>query len=92
MQIHGPSHIHGPHGINPPHHPRLVTPARLDSADRTADRLEISPAAEAALEATAGTDIRYDLVTRIRAEIAAGIYETPEKLESAVDRLFDDLA
>ncbi|MBE6429156.1 MAG: hypothetical protein E7028_11390 [Planctomycetaceae bacterium] len=37
--------------------------------------------------------IRTDLVNRVRAEIAAGTYETPEKLEIALEKLlasFDD--
>jgi hypothetical protein len=36
-------------------------------------------------------EIRADLVERVRAEIAAGIYETPDKWEEALDRLFDRL-
>lgn len=35
--------------------------------------------------------IRYELVQRIRREIAAGIYETPEKLEIALERLLASL-
>jgi hypothetical protein len=31
--------------------------------------------------------IRHDLVARVRREIAAGIYETPEKLDAALARL-----
>ncbi len=31
--------------------------------------------------------IRTDLVNRVRAEIAAGVYETPEKLEIALEKL-----
>jgi hypothetical protein len=34
-------------------------------------------------------NIRADLVRRIRSEIAAGTYETPEKWEAALDRLLD---
>jgi hypothetical protein len=30
-------------------------------------------------------------VNQLRAEIAAGTYETPEKLTMAVDRLFDEI-
>jgi hypothetical protein len=36
-------------------------------------------------------EIRIDLVERVRAEIAAGTYETPDKWEEALDRLFDRL-
>jgi hypothetical protein len=35
--------------------------------------------------------IRWELVQRIRNEIAAGTYETPEKLEKAVERLLERL-
>ena len=45
-------------------------------------------------QAIGGTDvaaldggIRVDLVARIRKEIAAGTYDTPDKLEAALDRL-----
>jgi hypothetical protein len=32
------------------------------------------------------TDIRHDLVARVRAEIAAGTYDTPDKWQAALDR------
>lgn len=35
--------------------------------------------------------IRWELVQKVRREIAAGIYETPEKLEVALERLLDCL-
>jgi hypothetical protein len=38
-------------------------------------------------------EVRYDLVARVRQEIQAGTYDTPDKLEAALDRLagrFDD--
>lgn len=33
--------------------------------------------------------IRHDLVARVRREIAAGSYDTPEKLERALERMID---
>lgn len=36
-------------------------------------------------------DIRVDLVRRVRAEIVAGTYDTPEKLEIALGRLLERL-
>ena len=35
--------------------------------------------------------IRTDLVERVRAEIAAGTYDTPEKWQAALDRLLERL-
>jgi negative regulator of flagellin synthesis FlgM len=51
----------------------------------------ISPAAEAAIQAAEAGGVRQDLVNRIRSEIAAGTYETPDKLEAALDRLLDEI-
>jgi negative regulator of flagellin synthesis FlgM len=36
-------------------------------------------------------DIRADLVERVRREIEAGTYDTPEKWDAALDRLLDRL-
>ena len=36
-------------------------------------------------------EVRQDLVERVKAEIAAGAYETPEKLQIAAERMLEDL-
>src|SRR3954452_7590680 len=36
-------------------------------------------------------EVRADLVARVRRDIAAGNYDTPEKWEAALDRLLEDL-
>lgn len=92
MHISGTTHVHGPHGIQAPHALRRSpeTQPALPT-DTPVDRVEISPAAEAALQAAETGAIRQDLVNRIRAEIAAGTYETPEKLDAALDRLLDEI-
>jgi anti-sigma28 factor (negative regulator of flagellin synthesis) len=36
-------------------------------------------------------DVRADLVARVKQEIKAGAYETPEKIDITVERLLDDL-
>lgn len=35
-------------------------------------------------------DIRSELVRRVRQEIAAGTYDTPEKLDAALARMLDE--
>lgn len=40
---------------------------------------------------SAKAPIRNELVERVRREIADGVYETPEKWEAALDRLFESL-
>jgi hypothetical protein len=39
----------------------------------------------------AGSGVRDEVVDRVRGEIADGTYDTPEKLDVAVDRLLEDL-
>jgi anti-sigma28 factor (negative regulator of flagellin synthesis) len=46
---------------------------------------------DAVRSADASADIRFDRVNAIRAAIADGSYETPEKLDLALDRLLDSL-
>ena len=50
MHIHGTTHIHGPHGINAPHAPFRGQAAAANAAARRRDRVDISPAAEAAVQ------------------------------------------
>jgi hypothetical protein len=39
------------------------------------------------LESVNADGLRYNLIARVRREIAAGTYDTPEKWEAALDRL-----
>jgi negative regulator of flagellin synthesis FlgM len=92
MHIHGTSHIHGPHGINAPHTAHRAQPAQQSTSSQGADRVEISPAAQAAVQASETGRVRQDLVNHLRAQIAAGTYETPAKLDAALERMFDEIA
>ena len=47
--------------------------------------------AEPITDAIDSLEIRADLVARVRREIAAGTYDTPEKFALALDRLLADL-
>ncbi len=91
MEIYGPHRVHGAQPIGPPHGVRLEQAAGPAPAGPIQDELTISEAAEALERARQTPGIRTDLVARIRAEIAAGTYETPEKLEIALDRLLDEI-
>ncbi len=92
MQIHGPTHIHGPHGINAPHAPFRGQAAQESPSAKSSDRVDISAAAEAAIQAGETGEVRHDLVDQIRAQLAAGTYETPAKLDAAIERLLDEIA
>jgi len=58
-------------------------------AARGADQVDLSEEARQ-LDHSQGT-IRDDLVARIRAEIRAGTYDTPERLDRALEGLAQDI-
>ena len=95
MQIYGPTHIHGPQPIGAPHTNRTSKPAEPDAAAPISDELDISPAAEETVRLVEQVkqvpEIRQDRVDEIRAQIAAGTYETDEKIQIAVERLLDEI-
>ena len=91
MQIQGTNRIHSPQGINPPHFSPKTAGTQSTGAAGKADRLEISHAANAAIQATEGGRVRTDLVNLIRSQIAAGTYDTPEKMNAAMERLLDQM-
>jgi negative regulator of flagellin synthesis FlgM len=89
MQIYGANSLHGAQSLQGPHWNRPAAPAQGTQAT---DQVDISAAAEAAMSAAEGGDFRADLVARIRSEIAAGTYETPDKVAVAVESLLDEMA
>ncbi len=82
MFSHGPSCLKGPlSGARPGWHP--TAPRGVAGGD---DRPLPSNEGE-----RRPVSVRRQLVERIRAELAAGVYETPEKWEVALDRLLRSL-
>jgi len=84
-------------GVNPagvPHPVSAVGPAQggqTASQPVAQDVIEISTAAKLAAMVRDIPDVRTDLVARVKAEIEAGQYETPERIERAIDGLMTDL-
>lgn len=54
-------------------------------------RDSVTLSTEAVRAADAASDIRFDKVAAIKAAIADGSYDTPEKLDIALDRLLERL-
>jgi len=85
------------HGVQPPVAPRAIeqtsaiTPgsAKVEPAG-VSDVVEISDVARLAAKVNEIPDVRADLVQQVKAELAAGTYETPEKIEIAVERLMEE--
>jgi len=98
MHIYGPASLHGPQAVNGPHAPRPTQTGPTPKTTMASDELNISDAGLAASDsagmverARALPDVRQDRVDQIRAQIAAGTYETSEKLDGAVERLLDEI-
>ena len=92
MQINGPSHIHGAHRTNPADAARPAQSTQEPSGVTGGDEVSISAEADLLARINELPDIRQDRVDQIRAEIAAGTYETDEKLDTAISRLLDEIA
>lgn len=58
---------------------------------RGRDQVEFSRTAQLLSRMAELPDVRQELVNRVRSEIEAGTYETPEKVDAAVDNLVEDL-
>lgn len=91
MQIYGPAHLHGAQSVGAPHAPRIAKPSSPSQAGPIQDELDISDAGQLVELAKEVPEIRQDRVDQIRAQIAEGAYETPQKLDVALDRLLDEI-
>jgi negative regulator of flagellin synthesis FlgM len=90
MQIYGPTHVHGPQSINAPHAPRSGQAPSAPPAS-SADRVDISQAAQLASQLADVPDVRQERIDAIRQAIADGTYETPARLDQALERLLDEI-
>ena len=91
MQIQGPSHLHGAQPINAPHRAAQAEAPRGTSSLAQVDQLDISPEADFVSRVNGMPDVRTDRVAELRAQIAAGTYETDAKMNVALDRLLDEI-
>lgn len=91
MQIYGPGPVHGPHSINPAHLQGTRETSEAQRAVLPQDEVQISEMGKMLEALSEVPDIREDRVAQIRQQIAAGEYETEQKLNLAVDRLLDEL-
>jgi negative regulator of flagellin synthesis FlgM len=68
-----------------------ATPQALPTRLRRNDQAEISVVGRM-LSLLSDLPVRQDMVDRVRQEIASGTYDTPDKLQAALDTVLDDLA
>lgn len=65
-----------------------AAPGRIE---RPSDRVELSDRARLLNKLANMPSIRQDLVDRVKQEIQGGTYDTPERVEGALNSLMDDL-
>lgn len=89
------TNVNGIHPVGPARPVEPIRPAigvaRPAPAEGISDVVEISTIAKLASKIHELPPVRTELVERVKAEIAAGTYETPERLEVAIDRLMEEL-
>lgn len=95
MEISNTQFLHGVQGLQGPHRntatkesaaPQTQTTAIQDEARFSDEALRISD--NQSIESSS-SGVRFELVNRIKAEIAAGSYDTPDKMDIALDRLIE---
>jgi negative regulator of flagellin synthesis FlgM len=91
MEVYGAGGPQGPQPIYPRLAAWSVDPGATVQASAPRDQVEISPLGQMLDGISRLPEIRQEKVEAIRRQIAEGIYETPEKLELALDRLLDEL-
>ena len=91
MHIYGPSQLHGPQSIAAPHGARPTQPMARPEPSQIVDEIDISEAAQLVEQVRQLPDIREDRVEAVRQQIAAGTYDTSDKIDAAVARLLDEI-
>ena len=91
MHVYGPAHLHGAQSVGSPHAAQLNRPASAPSSGPIQDEVQISDAVLLLDQVNDLPAIRQDKVNQIRQQIANGTYETPEKMQVAVERLLGEI-
>src|SRR6185436_9194345 len=68
--------------------PAASSPGRIE---RPSDRVELSDRARLLSKLASLPEVRQDLVDRVKREIEDGGYDTPERMDSALNSMIDDL-
>lgn len=100
MQIYGPYRVSTTQPNSPQQRSQPQKPADTASQASSApvDQLDLSSnisgvnRLDSTTQVAGGGEIRINRVAEIRRQLADGSYETPEKLDAALDRLLDQLA
>ncbi len=91
MEIIGAGGTQGPQPIYPRLAAFTMDAGQAVHVGAPRDHVDISPLGRMLDGIGQLPEIRHERVEEIRAQLASGVYETPEKLEVALDRMLDEL-
>ncbi len=99
MEIYNSQYAHSAHNVAAPHFRgaslKSTTETNRGGSVSQGDDVRLSREAqqlsqsETASQASAGSAPRLDLINSVRAQIAAGTYDTPEKMSVAFQRMLE---
>ncbi len=92
MDVNGPGPVHG---IFPVKQIQPTTKVEKTAEPQPAaprDEVEISSVGKMLDELSPSSEVRSERLAQIKAAIEAGTYETPEKLEAALEKLLGEIA
>jgi negative regulator of flagellin synthesis FlgM len=91
MEVSGPGSVQGGFPIKQTQPATEVEKAAEPQPVTPRDEVEISSVGKILDDLTQSSEVRAERLAQIKAAIEAGTYETPEKLEAAVEKLLDEI-
>lgn len=99
MEIQNTQYMHGVQGLQGPHRNTPVREMQQPTAGNSGIQDEVRFSDEAlkmsetkSNEESSVSGVRFDLVNRIKSEIANGTYDTPDKMDIAFERMLGQLS
>ena len=92
MEVYGAGGMQGPQPIYPRLAAFSVESGQTVQAGTPRDQVEISPLGQMLDGIGRLPEIRHERVEEIRRQLAEGTYETPDKLDKALDNLLNELS
>lgn len=92
MEVHGPGPVHSAFPIKQVQPTTEIEKTAEPQPATPRDEVEISPVGKMLDELSQSPEVRAERLAQIKAAIEAGTYETPEKLDAALDKLLDEIS
>lgn len=91
MDVRGVSAVSGAAPVRPAINPPAVREPAVTGPQFPRDRLELSSAGKMLDQLSQSPDVRQERLAKIKEAIANGTYDTDEKLEAALSKMFNAL-